>query len=229
MAEEKRAFIQVYCPELQEMIRPGEWAMCPYFTGSELDYTDTEDALKQIFRCHVQCGCEIQYQYYRGSELVTCSASVIEDPETLRLILGLVAKSGKPHTQPQTATILLADDDPDFLEMHTAVLKARGYLVTGASSAKEALSLLAELTPDLVILDVMMEHFDSGFTACKKIKSINPNLPVMLLTSIGAQTGLEFSSNDEVLTLTGADKILDKPVSPKLFLDTVEALIGITG
>jgi hypothetical protein len=46
----------------------------------------------------------------------------------------------------------------------------------------------------------------------------------MLLTSIGAQTGLEFSSNQELLKATGADILLDKPVSPKLFIDEIEKL-----
>lgn len=223
-------FVRVYCPELQGMIHPGEWAMCPYFTSKKIDFSDTEDALKQIFRCHVQCGCEIQYQYYDGEALVTKSTRVVEDPENLRKILALVvASSARPAAPPagrETQTVLLADDDPDFLEMNTAVLKNKGYEVITATSAAETLEKLAQRRPDIVVLDVMMESFDAGFTACKKIKEQHPDLPVMLLTSIGAQTGLDFSSNEEVLAVTGADALLDKPVSPKVFIDALRKLIS---
>jgi len=83
---------------------------------------------------------------------------------------------------------------------------------------------LSKSRPDVVVLDVMMEQFDSGFKLSKKIKAKYRDLPVMLLTSIGAQTGLEFSSNEEVLAATGADVLLDKPVSPKVFTDEIEKL-----
>jgi hypothetical protein len=46
------------------------------------------------------------------------------------------------------------------------------------------------------------------------------------LTSIGAQTGLEFSSNQDLLKATGADVLLDKPVSPKVFIDEIEKVTG---
>ena len=83
---------------------------------------------------------------------------------------------------------------------------------------------LADSKPDLVILDVMMEQFDSGFHVSAKIKKKYSDLPVMLLTSIGAQTGLDFSSNEEVLRIRKADVILDKPVSPKILIDAIERL-----
>jgi CheY-like chemotaxis protein len=228
MKKKTLPFVRVYCPELQGMIHPGEWAMCPYFSGTKKDFSDTEDALKQIFRCHVQCGCEIQYQYYDGDALVTKSTTVVEDPEQLRKILALVAagvpRPGEPPAETAAQVVLLADDDPDFLEMNSAVLKNKGYEVIAATSAAETLEKLAERRPDVVVLDVMMESFDAGFTACKKIKEQYPDLPVMLLTSIGAQTGLDFSSNEEVLKLTGADALLDKPVSPKVFIDALAKL-----
>jgi len=224
---EKKPFIQVYCPELQSMIRPGEWAMCPYFSGGKVDGSSTEDVLKQIFRCHVQCGCEIQYQYYKDKALVTTNTKVIDDPEVLREIIAKVVESQNKQTTVKSTTVLLADDDPDFLDMHSAVLRHKGYEVIAVDSGAAALKQLTDKKPDLVILDVMMERFDTGFTTCKEIKEIYPDLPVILLTSIGAQTGLEFSSNEDVLKITGANLLLDKPISPKLFLQQIEDLIQI--
>ncbi len=224
MEKKIKPFIQVYCPECQEMISPGEWTACPYFEGAKLDVNDTEDAMKQIFRCHVQCDCKIEYSYYEGDKLVSKVEDAIEDPESLRRILSLVTKKKDKEKERKSKKILLVDDDRDFLEMHTAVLEHRGYEVITAQSSNECMAKLDETKPDIVILDVMMEQFDSGFKASEKIKQKHKNLPVMLLTSIGAQTNLDFSSNDDVLKVSGADALLDKPVSPKVLIDEIERL-----
>lgn len=224
MEKKNKPFIQVYCPECQEMISPGEWTACPYFEGEKLDISDTEDAMKQIFRCHVQCDCKIEYSYYEGDELVTKVEEAIEDPESLRRILSLVAKKKDKEEDRKRKKVLLVDDDRDFLEMHTAVLEHRGYEVITARNANECMAKLEEVKPDIVILDVMMEQFDSGFKASEKIKKIHKDLPVMLLTSIGAQTNLDFSSSEDVLKVSGADILLDKPVSPKVLIDEIERL-----
>jgi CheY-like chemotaxis protein len=224
MKKKMKPFIQVYCPECQEMITPGEWTACPYFEGEKLDIADTEDAMKQIFRCHVQCDCKIEYSYYDGDQLITKVEDAIEDPESLRRILTLVAKQKGEDTKKKSKKVLLVDDDKDFLEMHTAVLEHRGYEVITAQSSTECMQRLEEMKPDIVILDVMMEQFDAGFKASEKIKQKYKDLPVMLLTSIGAQTNLDFSSSEEVLKVTGADVLLDKPVSPKVLIDEIERL-----
>lgn len=221
MEKKTESFIRVYCPEVMDMINPGEWTDCPYYRGQKLDLSNTEEALKQIFRCHVQCDCKIQYQYYEGGKLVQKVEESVEDQESLRRILSLVMK---PAGKLGKKKILIVDDDVDFLEMHSAVLKNRGYEVVTAQSSKECLGVLEKGRPDLVVLDIMMEQFDAGFELSKKIKKKYPGLPVMLLTSIGHQTGLEFSSNAEVLKATGADILLDKPVSPESFIAEIESL-----
>lgn len=224
MANKIKPFIQVYCPECQEMISPGEWTACPYFEGEKLDVSNTEDAIKQIFRCHVQCDCKIEYSYYEGDRLVTKVEDTIEDPESLRRILSLVTKKKDRSGEKKSKKVLLVDDDRDFLEMHTAVLEHRGYEVITAQSSSECMEKLEETKPDIVILDVMMEQFDSGFKASEKIKQKYKNLPVLLLTSIGAQTNLDFSSSEDVLEISGANALLDKPVSPKVLIDEIERL-----
>jgi CheY-like chemotaxis protein len=224
MEKKPASFIRVYCPELMDTITPGEWTDCPFYRGQKIDLSNTEEALKQIFRCHVQCGCQILYQYYEGRELVQKAADSIEDPEGLRKILSLVTKQAKTDGGTKGKRIFIVDDDVDFLEMHSTVLKNRGYEVTTAQSAKECLEKLDTDRPDLVVLDVMMEKFDAGFEVTKKIKKRFPRLPVILLTSIGFQTGLEFSSNADVLEITGADILLDKPVSPDSFVAAIKRL-----
>jgi len=226
MEKKTASYIRVYCPELMAMISPGEWTDCPYFRGQKLDMSKTEEALKQIFRCHVQCDSKIQYQYYDDGKLVERVEESVEDQDSLRRILSLVMKPAKPEAKKKEKKVLLVDDDVDFLEMHSAVLTHRGYHVITAQSSKECLDKLEKAKPDVVILDVMMEQFDSGVKLSKAIKEKHRGLPVMLLTSIGAQTGLEFSSNQDLLKTTGADILLDKPVSPKLFIDEIEKLIA---
>jgi two-component system alkaline phosphatase synthesis response regulator PhoP len=222
MEKKSGSFIQVYCPEVRGMINPGEWTDCPYYRGQKLDMSNTEEALKQIFRCHVQCDCKIQYRYYEGGKLVEKVLDSVEDQESLRRILLLVNK--QTGTPAKKKKVLIVDDDVDFLEMHTTVLKNKGYDVSSAPSANKCLEALEKSRPDLVVLDVMMEQFDAGFELSKKIKKKYRSLPVMLLTSIGQQTGLAFSSSAEVLKATGADILLDKPVSPEVFIAEIERL-----
>jgi CheY-like chemotaxis protein len=224
MEKKKAPFIQVYCPELMAMITPGEWTDCPYFRGKKLDISDTEEALKQIFRCHVQCGTKVEYRYYDGDRLVEKVDEFVEDPQSLRKILALVMKPPKSAAPKKEKKVLIVDDDVDFLDMHSAVLTNRGYKVVTARNAKDCLKELEKSKPDIVVLDVMMEQFDSGFRLSQTIKAKHRRLPVMLLTSIGSQTGLEFSSNKDILKATGADVLLDKPVSPQLFVDEIERL-----
>lgn len=224
MTKEMTPFIQVYCPECKEFIKPGEWTMCPYFNGKKLDFSKKNEALKQIFQCHIQCGCEIQYRYYDGDKLVVKTQKVIDDEDSLNRIFSLVVESKKRYEKKKIKKVLLVDDDPDFLEMHSVVLRNKGYDVITANNSKKCMDKLKEVRPDIVILDVMMDQFDSGFKTSKKIKEKYCKLPVMLLTSIGVQTGLEFSSNEAVLKITGADVLVDKPVSPKVLIDEIEKL-----
>jgi len=224
MEKKTDSFIRVYCPELMDTITPGEWTDCPFYRGQKLDLSNTEEALKQIFRCHVQCDCKIQYQYYDRGKLVQKVEESVEDREGLRRILSLVMKQAKKSDIKKMKQVLIVDDDLDFLEIHSTVLKNRGYEVITARSSKECLEMLEKVRPDLVVLDVMMEQFDAGFQVSKKIKEKYGSLPVILLTSIGFQTGLEFSSNAGVLEATGADLLLDKPVSPEVFVEEIEKL-----
>jgi CheY-like chemotaxis protein len=224
MGKKTDSFIRVYCPELMDTITPGEWTDCPFYRGQKFDLSNTEEALKQIFRCHVQCDCKILYQYYDGGKLVQKVEESVEDQESLRRILSVVMKQAKKLGDKRAKRVFIVDDDLDFLEIHSTVLKNRGYEVVTAQSSKECLERLEKDRPDVVVLDVMMEQFDAGFEVSKKIKKKYRDLPVILLTSIGIQTGLEFSSNADVLEVTGADLLLDKPVSPEVFVAEIEKL-----
>ena len=70
--------------------------------------------------------------------------------------------------------ILVVDDDPDIIEQLTFLLKAEGYQVAAAGGLEEAEQVLLTICPDLAIVDLMMEHKDSGFVLCHEIKKLYP-------------------------------------------------------
>ena len=66
--------------------------------------------------------------------------------------------------------VLIVDDDMEFVRLYSLFLKNKGLEISAVYSAGEALGAIDELSPDIVVLDVMMEHFDSGFNVSKSIK-----------------------------------------------------------
>ena len=110
-------------------------------------------------------------------------------------------------------TILLVDDDEDFLFQQKVQLEALGYRVTTASSKAEALRVIAGARPDLVVVDLMMEEMDAGFTVCHHVKAKDSSIPVIMCTGVVGETGLEFDAvTDEEQAWVKADVLLSKPV-----------------
>ena len=115
--------------------------------------------------------------------------------------------------------ILIADDEPDILEILKYNLSNEGYEVTTAKDGDEALERARRIKPDLIILDVMMPK-KTGVEVCQLLRmqpAFRETL-IIFLTAVsdeGTQIrGLE----------TGADDYVNKPISPKLLLSRVSAL-----
>ena len=73
----------------------------------------------------------------------------------------------------------------------------------------------------------MMEHFDSGFSVSKTIKKEYPKLPIILMTAIGEETGMDFKpKNDEERDLMHADAFMDKASSPEELLKRINELLA---
>ena len=110
-------------------------------------------------------------------------------------------------------TILLVDDDIDFLFQMKTYLEGQGYDVVSAEGQTEAEERVKTIQPDLAILDLMMENVDAGFTLAYHIKKINSNIPVIIVTAVASETGLEFdASTDEEKSWIKADALLAKPI-----------------
>lgn len=117
------------------------------------------------------------------------------------------------HTQTQGKTILVVDDDEDFLTQTRMQLEAAGYKVVTAEGMKDADQKLVELRPDLVISDLMMEYMDAGFVLCHHVKKKDPKTPFILVTGVTSETGMEFdAAAGEERAWIKADAILTKPV-----------------
>ena len=110
-------------------------------------------------------------------------------------------------------TVLLVDDDSDFRFQQRTQLEAAGYKILEANSYARALELLAENRPDIALVDLMMEQFDAGFTLCYRIKQKDSTIPVVMITSVASETGLEFdAATEEERSWVKADVLLTKPV-----------------
>lgn len=111
------------------------------------------------------------------------------------------------------ATILVVDDNPDFVDQMRLQLEASGFAVIAAGGEADAETIIAASTFDLAIVDLMMEHHDSGFVVAHRVKRKNPEIPVVLVTAVASETGMAFdAATDEERAWMAADAVLDKPV-----------------
>ena len=120
---------------------------------------------------------------------------------------------------------LIIDDDADLVEALKIVLESRGFEVTSAPEGESGYRKAEEIRPDVIILDVMMKTKDQGFQVSYRLKQ-NPSLshiPILMLTSVGKETGFVFSKDDEDYLI--ADDLAQKPISPSELISKVEKLV----
>jgi CheY-like chemotaxis protein len=81
-------------------------------------------------------------------------------------------------------TILVVDDEENIRWLYREELEDEGYKITDAASGEEALAIVPELKPDLVVMDIKMPGISGGDTLIK-IKEIDKNIPVILCSAYG--------------------------------------------
>lgn len=115
--------------------------------------------------------------------------------------------------------ILLADDEPDILEIVSYNLAAEGYEVICAKNGNEAIEFAKEHLPSMIILDVMMPG-KTGIEVCKILR-LQPQFKDTIIIFLSALS----DENTEIHGLeTGADDYITKPISPKVLISKVNAL-----
>lgn len=121
--------------------------------------------------------------------------------------------------------VLLVDDDPDFIEANSIILEASGFEVLTAASGAEGLKKVEEEKPDVVVLDVMMENTDEGFSVARKIRrNLHSDVPIIMLTSVSQATGYTYNP-EEHPDFFPVNQFLEKPVPPMILVTKIrEAL-----
>ena len=116
--------------------------------------------------------------------------------------------------------ILCVDDEPDILEILKYNLSNEGYNVSTAADGKSAIEMAYNISPSLIIMDVMMPNMD-GIEACEKLRSddkFNDTI-IMFLTARGEDYS-HVAAYD-----AGADDYVTKPVKPKVLVSKVKGLL----
>lgn len=78
--------------------------------------------------------------------------------------------------------IMLVDDEPEFLEVMSSVIRGWGYDLATAAGGKEAIEILKAKRPDIVVLDYMMPEMD-GIAALKEMRRFDKTIPVIMFTA----------------------------------------------
>ena len=103
-------------------------------------------------------------------------------------------------------TVLIVDDEPSILQPFEGLLTDEGFKVMTASNGYEALQIIEQDPPDIVLLDIWMPGID-GIETLKEIRAKNPRIPVIMVTGHGT---IETAVN---ATKIGAFDFIEKPLS----------------
>lgn len=124
-------------------------------------------------------------------------------------------------------TILVVDDDMDYLFQIKLQLQNMGYEVITAESQKEGEQVIKSTKPDLAIYDLMMESEDSGFILSYKTKQRYPEVPIIIATAVASETGISFGLNtEEEKKWIKADLYLEKGIRSEQLKKEIDKLLN---
>jgi two-component system, OmpR family, alkaline phosphatase synthesis response regulator PhoP len=117
-------------------------------------------------------------------------------------------------------TILIVDDEPDILEFLSYNVRKEGYKVFTANNGMEALRLVQQINPSLILLDVMMPKMD-GIETCQVIrKDLNMVQPIIAFLTARTEDYAQIAGFE-----AGADDYINKPIRPRLLISKIESLL----
>jgi two-component system alkaline phosphatase synthesis response regulator PhoP len=120
-------------------------------------------------------------------------------------------------------TILIVDDEPDILEFLSYNIRKEGFKVFVASNGQEALRIVQQINPSLILLDVMMPIMD-GIETCQIIrKDLNLTQPIIAFLTARTEDYAQIAGFE-----AGADDYINKPIRPRLLLSKIESLLRRT-
>ena len=133
---------------------------------------------------------------------------------------GTATTTGEGRSRGMAYRILVVEDEPDLLETVAFALKKEGMKPVRCSDGKEALDLVRESRPDLVLLDLMLPGMD-GLEVCRRLRSSEETarIPIIMITAKAEET-------DAVIGLgVGADDYLRKPFGLKEMVARIRAIL----
>jgi two-component system, chemotaxis family, chemotaxis protein CheY len=119
-------------------------------------------------------------------------------------------------------SVLVIDDDPVICTVVQRVLERDGFTVAVAGDAQSGLSRFAEMSPDLVIVDILMPGKE-GIATILELREASPDARILAMTGGGS-----FAANEvlRIAELIGADNSLQKPFAPRKLLATVKRCLA---
>jgi CheY-like chemotaxis protein len=117
--------------------------------------------------------------------------------------------------------VLIAEDNPVNRELLREILENRGYTVTEAGDGQDALTLVHEIQPDILLLDIGMPVLD-GYAVAKKLRE-NPKtaaLPILAITAYAMQ------GDREKILQSGFDGYLSKPIDASALAEEMQRVLG---
>jgi two-component system alkaline phosphatase synthesis response regulator PhoP len=123
-------------------------------------------------------------------------------------------------------TVLIVDDEPDFVTMLKQDLQGEGYAVEVAYNGVEAIQKVKQSPPDIIVLDIMMPEKD-GFAVCSELKNDDryADIPIILLTAVSDHVSSSQYSHSQALDVE-ADDYLSKPASFEEILESIRSLLA---
>jgi len=117
--------------------------------------------------------------------------------------------------------VLLVDDEPNIVQLARLYLEREGFRIESAGDGLQAITLVKQLHPDLVILDIMLPQLD-GLDVCRRLRGEGNLTPILFLTARDEDI-------DKILGLElGADDYLTKPFNPREMVSRVKAILRRT-
>ncbi len=120
--------------------------------------------------------------------------------------------------------ILVADDDPDLLELLKMDLTYQGYEILAAANGKDALQIAMAEKVDLILLDVMMPYIDGYHVAYEVSNKLGPQAPQIVL-----MTSRDTSREKGIALMSGAEEVLQKPFEMSALHKKLQEILGRGG
>jgi CheY-like chemotaxis protein len=120
-------------------------------------------------------------------------------------------------------TVLVIDDDPDFVASIAVLLSSSGYNVLSATGGHDGLQMARDFQPDLILLDIIMGEPREGLLVLQELRAECCRIPVIVISSIYSNE-LEFRVSPDSGWLP-ADLFLPKPVNPSGLLESIRQLL----